>query len=593
MYVKKGNNRELFDKNRIRNAIISAYNQIGMPDFKKIDSIVDDLVEEITDWNEELIDVKDIENIVMSYLYKELPLVAREYSGYKMNKERAEKNPSEIEKVLFVNPEIEHENGNKNPHLVHIKNAYLAEIPSKEMMMKLLPKECVEAHNKSIVYFHDSSYSAREMVNCTKGDAWIDVRKTDKKDYCQKTTIEDFFKLFENSDKDCLVNIEDGGYQILARDGWTKIKRINRRKLEPDEILYQINVRNGLPLNLTGGHKLPILRNGKEFLLNVSEIKEGDSLLSFDDNKLLTYEEVKESFIDWNQINDEDIDIRVSNISILSNYLKYKYNFTLNYYIKKIKKMPIKGTITSIKLELLIEIINKFPVPHEVLNKLLVNSCGSKHKYPFLIPYSPQLAKLYGYIYSDGSVYRNNERGIYHVTFTNTNEEILNDYLECFEEVFGRKLNKNYPSVGSTSPCVRIQCGDKITSKIFKDYAGGKMLGSGNLKIPNFIMYGNSSIKYSYLSASIDSDGSITPQNISLTSACRTYCEQIVLMLQSLGYTPTLCLKDKAGSKYHFGNSNRIGTRNFDSYIIKKFTIILLMKIALNQMAIQTIIKAN
>ena len=166
MYVKKGNNRELFDKNRIRNAIISAYNQIGMPDFKKIDSIVDDLVEEITDWNEVLIDVKDIENIVMSYLYKELPLVAREYSGYKMNKERAEKNPSEIEKVLFVNPEIEHENGNKNPHLVHIKNAYLAEIPSKEMMMKLLPKECVEAHNKSIVYFHDSSYSAREMVNC-------------------------------------------------------------------------------------------------------------------------------------------------------------------------------------------------------------------------------------------------------------------------------------------------------------------------------------------------------------------------------------------------------------------------------------------
>ena len=82
-------------------------------------------------------------------------------------------------------------------------------------------------------------------------------------------------------------------------------------------------------------------------------------------------------------------------------------------------------------------------------------------------------------------------------------------------------------------------------------------------------MYCNSSIKYSYLSASIDSDGSITPQNISLTSACRTYCEQIVLMLQSLGYTPTLCLKDKAGSKYHFGNSNRTGTRNFDSYIIK------------------------
>ena len=73
--------------------------------------------------------------------------------------------------------------------------------------------------------------------------------------------------------------------------------------------------------------------------------------------KFQCIEELSEEII-YDVTNDEDIDIRVSNISILSNYLKYKYNFTLNYYIKKIKKIPIKGTITSIKLEFLIEIIN-------------------------------------------------------------------------------------------------------------------------------------------------------------------------------------------------------------------------------------------
>ena len=569
MYVKKGNNRELFDKNRIRNAIISAYNQIGMPDFKKIDSIVDDLVEEITDWNEVLIDVKDIENIVMSYLYKELPLVAREYSGYKMNKERAEKNPSEIEKVLFVNPEIEHENGNKNPHLVHIKNAYLAEIPSKEMMMKLLPKECVEAHNKSIVYFHDSSYSAREMVNCTKGDAWIDVRKTDKKESIAKTTIEDFFNLFDRSNKECLINLEEAGYQILARDGWTRILRMNRRKLNNGEKIYQIKPRNGLPLNLTAKHRLPILRGNDELLLEVDKIKVGDSLMSFDENKLLSYCDVKDSFIDWEKINDEDIDIRVSNISVLSSYMKYKYGFTLNYYLKKVKNISTRGTIQTITLNYLIELINKYPVPYEVLNKLIISSNNSKHKYPFLIPYSPQLAKLYGYIYSDGNVYINKKNSIYHVTFTNTNEDILNDFLNCFEEVFGRKLNKCYPTLKSTSPCIRIQCGDKIIGKIFKEYAGGRMNGSADLKIPDFIMFGNKSIKYSYLSASIDSDGGISPQSINIVSACKSYSEQLVLILQSLGYNPTLCLKDVKGTKYHFGNSNRTGIRKFDTYIIK------------------------
>lgn len=569
MIVIKNNEKEEFDLSRIRNAIIQAANQISYPDFDLIDMLTDKIYEKIIMKQEDEIDVSEIENVVMSVLYDGAPDIARQYSSYKIEKERAKENPTEIEKVLFVHDDVKYENGNKNPNLVHIKNAYLAEIPSKEMMKKLLPKDCWDAHERSVVYFHDSAYSVRNLLNCTKGDAWIDVRKTDRKDTSKKITIEEFFNLFEKSNKECLVNLEDGGYQILARDGWTKIKRLNRRKLDNDELLYQLNTRNGLPLNLTGKHRLPILRGEKELLLEVKDIKIGDSLLSFDDNKLFTYEEIKNSFIDWTQIDDEDINIRITNLPVLSNYLKYKYDITLNYYIKNIKKIPVKGTIVAIPLDVFIEIINKYPVPHEVLNKMLVNSVGSKHKYPFLIPYSPQLAKLYGYIYSDGSVYRNDKRSIYHMTFTNTNEGILDDFLDCFEEVFGRRLKKCYPSLRSTSPCVRIQCGDKLIGKLFREYAGGRMLGSGNLRIPDFIMYGNESIKYNYLSASIDSDGTISPQQISIVSACKKYCEQLVLILQSLGYHPTMKLKDKAGSKYHFGNSNRTGTRNFDSFAAK------------------------
>lgn len=166
MKVKKNDKLFNFDKNKIRNAIIQAYNQIDFPDFSTINEIVDEIEDELLNQSEEIIYVEEIENLVMSYLYRELPLVARQYSGYKMNKERAKKDPTEIEKVLFVDPEIEHENGNKNPHLVHIQNAYLAEIPSKEMMMKLLPAECKDAHERSVVYFHDSAYAARSMVNC-------------------------------------------------------------------------------------------------------------------------------------------------------------------------------------------------------------------------------------------------------------------------------------------------------------------------------------------------------------------------------------------------------------------------------------------
>lgn len=569
MVVIKNNKEIPYDSNKIRRAIIQAANQIKLPNFDFIDSLTNEITTKVVMKGKNAVSNSEIENIVMSVLYDKAPDIARQYSDYKIDKERAKKNPTEIEKVLYVNDDIKYENGNKNPNLVHIKNAYLAEIPSKEMLKKLLPKDCWDAHERSIVYFNDSAYSARNLLNCTKGDAWIDVRKIDRKDTSKKMTIEEFFSLFEKSDKECLVNLEDGGYQILARDGWTKIKRLNRRRLDKDELLYQLNTRNGLPLNLTAKHRLPVLRNGREVLLEVKDIKVDDCLLSFDDNKLFTYNDIKNSFIDWTQINDKDINIRITNLPILSNYLKYKYNITLNYYIKSIKKMPIKGTIVAIPLDIFVEIIDKYPVPHEVLNKMLVSSTCSKHKYPFLIPYSPQLAKLYGYIYSDGCVYRNDKRSLYHMTFANTNEDILDDFLDCFEEVFGRRLKKWYPSLKSTSTCVRIQCGDKIIGKLFREYAGGRMLGSGNLRIPDFIMYGNESIKYNYLSASIDSDGMISPQQISILSACKKYCEQLVLILQSLDYHPTMKLKDKAGSKYHFGNSNRTGTRNFDSYVVK------------------------
>lgn len=166
MIVIKENEKEEFDLNKIRNAIIQAANQISYPDFDLIDVLTDKIYEKIAIKQEDEVDVSEIENVVMSVLYGDAPDIARQYSSYKIEKERAKENPTEIEKVLFVHDDVKYENGNKNPNLVHIKNAYLAEIPSKEMMKKLLPKDCWDAHERSVVYFHDSSYSARSLLNC-------------------------------------------------------------------------------------------------------------------------------------------------------------------------------------------------------------------------------------------------------------------------------------------------------------------------------------------------------------------------------------------------------------------------------------------
>lgn len=168
MTIIKGNKRYPYDKARIRNAIIQAYNQICYPDFDEIDMLLDEIEDLI--WAEageqREIAVEKVENLIMSVLYREVPAVAREFSSYKMNKERIKKNPTEIEKVLYTNPEVELENANKKATLTHIKNSYLAEIPSKEEFFKVFPSACVEAHNKGVVYAHDSAYSVRDLTNC-------------------------------------------------------------------------------------------------------------------------------------------------------------------------------------------------------------------------------------------------------------------------------------------------------------------------------------------------------------------------------------------------------------------------------------------
>lgn len=165
--VLKNNKLYKYNKTKIIRAIIQAYNQISIPNFERIDIIIKAIENEIyRQCSDNIIDVKTIENIVMSKLYKHEPAVAREYSQYKIDRERAYNNPTPTEQVLLSSKEISQENANKNSELAHIKNAYLAEIPSKERMRNLLPKECLEAHDKGIVYFHDMGYSARPISNC-------------------------------------------------------------------------------------------------------------------------------------------------------------------------------------------------------------------------------------------------------------------------------------------------------------------------------------------------------------------------------------------------------------------------------------------
>ena len=215
-------------------------------------------------------------------------------------------------------------------------------------------------------------------------------------------------------------------------------------------------------------------------------------------NFQLSSDDYKESFL--NLLDLKGIDLRIVNGERLYKYLSYKYDVCYRHYAKE-KKLSNANCISgqNMTVEDLKVIMNDFALDWEVLSTLRIKASGSKKTYPLFIPYSENLAKLYAYIYADGGVYVNEEESLYQLTFTNTNERIVDDFIKCYKDVFGYSLNKSYPKSDWTSPCIRVTDGSRLAVKIFKDFAGAKKYGSADISIPDFVMNGNEKIKYAYL----------------------------------------------------------------------------------------------
>ena len=397
--------------------------------------------------------------------------------------------------------------------------------------------------------------------NCACGESWVKIKHGGK---IRLTRIEDLAKEVGLTDGK-LADVSKDCWQILSRDGWTKLKNISQRKLKEDEELYTIKTRTGIPLKLTGEHRLPILdENGEEKVVKVKDLKVGESLLDIE-NIRLSEEDLNESFLNLLELNDDVVDIRVTNLSSLKSYLEYRYGINFTEFARK-NNFAIDPRAKTMKLCDFVKLTKEYPVSFDVYSNLLIKSSGSKHTYPLHIPYTPQLAKLYAYIYADGGVYVNEEKSMFQITFTNTNEKLLDDFIDCYEDVFGYRLNKSYPGATATSPCIRVTDGTRLIVKIFRDFAGARKNGSNNISVPNFVINGTDEIKYAYLSACIDTDGCLDNSRITYHSCCEGYCQQLAIMLSSLGYHPTIVQSGKAGEEYHFGN--KVGKRNFDSFAV-------------------------
>lgn len=557
--IKRNGSIEEFDKEKIRVAIRKALVETGECEGSQVIAlsrlVANDVCEEIDD---EYIGIEDIQDLVeFKLMGRGLKNTAKAYILYRAERNRI-RNQHPLDKsvlglINYSNKEVLTENSNKQGQIVSTQRDLIAgEISKYIAKTQMIPQDIVKAHDEGIIHIHDLDYYVQSISNCIEENGWIYIKTDSGIKYIQLKDLDDMFNI-ENG-----LNIMKDKVYVLGRNGWTRLKAISKRNANED--MYTFRTRTGLKLKTTKNHKIPVIRDGEEKLLFAENINKKDILLTTTGMKLNPYEFDSKDFINLMELEDEDIQLYITNIKPLKDYIKYKYQKTI-FDILEEDEYCLRGLHTyQFK-----KILERIDLPYELFFKLRIKAKGSKHSFPLILPMNESFAKLYGYIYADGGVYINNEQSTYHLTFTNTNLDLIKDFQKCFKDVFDEEPSIILPS--GTSPCYRLCIGSKLIVKIFKDFCEGKFNGSSDISIPNFIMNGSDEIKLAFLSSIIDCDGSLGDEQMTYVSCSKRYSEQIVKILTSLGIHAGISKKDSKGSKYVFKHFN--GTRNYDSYIIR------------------------
>lgn len=563
--IKRDGRLVPFDKGKIEKAVLAAFKSVdGSQDAgRAIASFIADDIEAEALVSDNALGIEEIQNLVEAKLMEsDRKDVARAYITYRDKRTRARERDSELMRQIGAKlnaTDVVNQNANVDERSFGGRMGEARSVVVKQYALdNLVSDRTRRHHDNNEIYLHDLDSYAAGMHNCVHGNTWVTIRKDGKVRTVRLETLANEIGLADGN----IADLTGAQMSILSREGWTKLKNVSRRKTTDDEDLITIKCQTGLPLTVTGDHRLPIIRNGQEVVVRASEIAVGDELLEGADAFDITQD--SESHINLaDLIGADGLDLRIKDARPIKHYLAYKYGVNLLDECEFKDARP-QLSHSSLRLSDLIELSKRYPLPFELWSRLLVKDNGSKHTYPLLIPKTESLAKLYAYIYCDGGIYQRDSASIWHLTFTNTNLALMRDFCDCYDDVFGYHPKIHEPS--GNSPCYRLTDGSRIPCLLFADFAGARKTDAGNISLPDFVMHGTKGIKYAFLSAFIDTDGCITNESVLFTSAAKDTSEQLMLILKGLGYHPRINLSAKKGSKYHFGKSNRTGIRNYDCY---------------------------
>lgn len=557
-----------FNGSKIISAIKSAMEESGEGFDSKLAS---EISEKIAETNTELLNVDSIHKQVEKGLSKAgYKKSLKMYKSYRTKRDIARKAPSRraFKDIINAKPsEVTRENANMNADTpAGMMMKFASENTKPYVLDVLLSERTKEAIEGNYIHVHDLDYFVSRSLTCLSENTHITL-KTGKGEIIN-TKISFFDKFFNNEVSDESESVVPKDYfYIKGRNGWTKVNAVARRLMTDNDNYYYLKTHKGIGLEVTGTHKIPVIdKDGNEILKSVDDIVIGDKLIG----ETIGNEFIENEYIDvlTALMNDERIpneQIVVYNITTLKKFLNYKYGVT--YLSREISSDTYRNGVSYLTCEQYSKLKEKYYIPYDVEMTLTVKMIGSKDSLPMFLPTTNELAEIVGYMHSEGSISINEKISNYQLSFVNHNSEMNDRFSESFHKVFPNNLNIRWTKIENRNE--RHETGRLFSSKmlayLFTSHFGKH--STDNINIPEFIINGDDELKWHYISALIDGDGSLKDERtLRYSTVSKGFAEEISMLFKSIGVESSIREDLTKGTIAHFKEKDCV--RNYNTYTI-------------------------
>lgn len=554
-----------FDETKITDAVFKAARAVGGEDRQTAMELTIEVLKLLKKkYNGNLFGVEDVQDIVEKVLIEAGH--ARTAKAYILHRDKRTRMRDAKGELMDAVEEILEETNRENANISNSPSAKMLQIASaaskKYYLSRLIPEEMSQAHLRGDIHIHDLDFYGKTLT-CVPDFEYTLIR--DSQGEVRRIKF-DLFNSLIDRDAEKVSHIEGAevlnldGIQVLGRNGWTKINKVMRRKLRTGECLYRINTRKGLPLHLTGEHKIPVLRNGQEFLVQAKEIIKGDRLL-------ISRQEFEESLelpvLDLFIKNRHKIPygITVRNAQKLIHWLRYKYD-DFKFKLTVGTKQSSKGG-NYLSGDEYAKLAETYYIPYDVKQQLTITTTKGSKSLPAYLAVTPELMRLLGYILSEGHI--NISTSSRSIAITNENPDIQADIEFCVKNTFNDVTTTLYSSHLKNKQKGRLLNGSVYVA-LLQNVLEAK-INAGNIDIPDFVMNASKDLKAHFLQGLFDGDGHYGRERITYCTVSEVLAKKLVLLLQGIGIKSTLYYRETKGTGVVI-NGCVAAARNYNTYVV-------------------------